>query len=135
MRNTPKLMLVIFLSVLASFFSFSSANAEVSVTLTYHFPDKTEKQYPVTLQDAPYTVQRAMEVANAKFTTTYFNSSLGYALMQAESAKGLYPSSTTGNFEKKYWALHINGVYAQQGMTTQQVNNGDKIDWKWDKIK
>ena len=65
---------------------------------------------------------------NIRYTSTYY-SGLGEMM---ESIDGIKSWTNANETSGRYWALYVNGNYAEAGASSTYLVNGDKMTWKLD---
>lgn len=122
-------------AVLALVFHFASAknvqkgSKECSLTVTDD--SGTSKTYECST-DAEY-LRQLMDELSADQTQ-------GFSYEGSEGQYGLFINTVNGltaDYDKDhaYWAIYVDGEYAQNGADTQPVNDGDKFELKYEVSK
>ena len=122
-------------AVLALVFHFASAknvqkgSKECSLTVT---DDRgTSKTYECST-DAEYLRQLMDELSADQTQEFSYEGSEGQYGLFINTVNGL-----TADYDKDhaYWAIYVDGEYAQNGADTQPVNDGDKFELKYEVSK
>lgn len=86
-----------------------------------------EDEYPMSVSEGSTLYESMVSLASTtgfRFSAKEF-SGLGYMI---ESING---KQNAGGF---YWTLYINGVYATTGASTYRPKEGDKAEWRYEKL-
>ena len=126
-------------AVLALVFHFASAknvqkgSKECSLTVTDDSGDDsgTSKTYECST-DAEYLRQLMDELSADQTQEFSYEGSEGQYGLFINTVNGL-----TADYDKDhaYWAIYVDGEYAQNGADTQPVNDGDKFELKYEVSK
>ena len=122
-------------AVLALVFHFASAknvqkgSKECSLTVTDD--SGTSKTYECST-DAEYLRQLMDELSAEQTQEFSYEGSEGQYGLFINTVNGL-----TADYDKDhaYWAIYVDGEYAQNGADTQPVNDGDKFELKYEVSK
>lgn len=122
-------------AVLALVFHFASAknvqkgSKECSLTVTDD--SGTSKTYECST-DAEYLRQLMDELSADQTQEFSYEGSEGQYGLFINTVNGL-----TADYDKDhaYWAIYVDGEYAQNGADTQPVNDGDKFELKYEVSK
>ncbi len=122
-------------AVLALVFHFASAknvqkgSKECSLTVTDD--TGTSKRYECST-DAEYLRQLMDELSADQTQEFSYEGSEGQYGLFINTVNGL-----TADYDKDhaYWAIYVDGEYAQNGADTQPVNDGDKFELKYEVSK
>ena len=122
-------------AVLALVFHFASAknvqkgSKECSLTVTDD--SGTSKTYECST-DAEYLRQLMDELSADQTQEFSYKGSEGQYGLFINTVNGL-----TADYDKDhaYWAIYVDGEYAQNGADTQPVNDGDKFELKYEVSK
>lgn len=119
-------------AVLALVFHFASAKnvqkGSKECTLTVTDDSGASKTYECAT-DAEYLRQLMDALSSDQSQEFSYEGSEGQYGLFINTVNGL-----TADYDKDhaYWAIYVNGEYAQNGADTQPVNNGDKFELKYE---